>query len=133
MKTERITVIDGPLPAEVWSQADREPRLSTAPEHLAVRDELMQREPLFHRADFGLTRDDFEKMIAPEFWEVGASGRRYSRGFVLSALAERYKNVMETIWEVGDFHCTAIAADNYLVTYALIQGPRVTRRTSIWR
>jgi hypothetical protein len=110
-----------------------EPRLSTAPEHMAVRDELMQREPLFHRAEFGITRKDFEKMTAPEFWEVGASGRRFSREFVLSVLEDRYKNATEAVWEIGDFHCVEIAADNYLVTYTLIQGQRVTRRATIWR
>jgi hypothetical protein len=31
---------------------------------------------------------------------------------------------------VGDFHCLEIAADNYPVTYALIQGVRVTRRAT---
>ena len=39
-----------------------EPHLVTAPEHTAVLRELMQREPLFHRAEFGTKRKDFEKM-----------------------------------------------------------------------
>jgi hypothetical protein len=133
MNTERVTVIDGPLPDGIWERADMEPNLVTAPEHLAVRDELMRREPLFHRAGFGKSRRDIEKMIAPEFWEVGASGRRYSRQFVLSTLEKRYENSTEDIWEVGDFHCVEIAADNYLATYTLIQGQRVTRRATIWR
>ena len=110
-----------------------EPHLATAPEHMAVRDELMQREPLFHRQEFGTTRADFEKMTAPDFWETSASGRRFSRQFVLNTLEERYQNPTEDVWEVGDFHCAEIAADNYLVTYTLIQGARVTRRATIWR
>lgn len=110
-----------------------EPQLATAPEHVAVRDELMRREPLFHRAEFGTTREDFERMTAPEFWEVGASGRRYSRQFVLDVLEERYEKPMEAVWEIGDFHCLEIATDNYLISYTLIQGERVTRRTTIWR
>lgn len=133
MKTDRVTVIDGPLPTGTWERTDMEPRLATAPEHMAVRDQLMQREQLFHRPGFGTTRKDFEQMTAPEFWEVGASGRRYSREFVLSVLEERYKNPIEGVWEVGDFHCLEIAADNYLVTYTLIQGQRATRRATIWR
>ncbi|HEY5041690.1 MAG TPA: DUF4440 domain-containing protein [Verrucomicrobiae bacterium] len=100
---------------------------------MAVRDELMQREPLFHRAAFGTSRRDFEKLTAPEFWEVGASGRRFSREFVLNTLEERYANQKEDVWEVGDFLCQEIATDNYLVTYTLIQGERVTRRATIWR
>jgi hypothetical protein len=126
-------VIDGPLPQGVWERGDMEPNLVTPPEHMAVARELMEREPLFHRPESGTTRKDFEKMTAPCFWEVGASGRRYSRKFVLDVLEERYKNASGTVWEVGDFHCLEIATNNYLVTYTLIQGERVTRRATIWR
>ncbi len=110
-----------------------EPQFVTAPEHIAVLEELMRREPLFHRAEFGTTRKDFEKMTAPEFREVSASGRRFSREFVLNTLEQRYEHPTEDVWEVGDFHCLEIAADNYLVTYTLIQGERITRRATIWR
>src|SRR5665213_464109 len=130
MKTQRVTVVDGPLPAGICEREDIEPSHATGPEHMAVRDELMQREPLFHRAAFGTSRRDFEKLTAPEFWEVGASGRRFSREFVLNTLEERYANQKEDVWEVGDFLCQEIATDNYLVTYTLIQGERVTRRAT---
>lgn len=133
MKTQRVTVIDGPLPAGIWERADMEPPLVTAPEHLAVRDELMRREPLFHRAEFGTTRKDFDKVLAAGFWETSASGRRFSREFILNTLEKRYENSTEDVWEVGDFYCLEIAADNYLVTYTLIQGQRVSRRATIWR
>ena len=72
-------------------------------------------------------------MTAPEFWEVGASGRRFSRKFVLDTLEDRYRNHSEDVWELGDFHCVEIATDNYLATYTLIQGERVTRRATLWR
>src|SRR5215510_5247309 len=109
MKTDRVTVIDGPLPPGVWERADREPDLATAPELLGVRDELLRREPLFHRPECGTTRADFERMLAPEFWEVGASGRRFSRKFVLDVLEHRYEKPTEDVWEVGDFLCQEIA------------------------
>ena len=133
MKTQHITVIDGPLPPGIWQRGDMEPDLVTAPEHMAVLRELIQREPIFHRPEFGTSRNDFEQMTAPGFWEVSASGRRFSRQFVLDILEERYQYPTETVWEIGDFHCFEIAADNYLVAYTLIQGERVTRRTTIWR
>jgi hypothetical protein len=133
MKAQRVKVIDGPLPPGLWERTDMEPQLITAPEHMAVRDELMQREPLFHRPEFGTTRADFEKMTAPEFWEVGASGRRFSRQFVLDTLEARYRSPTADIWEVCDFHCLEIATNNYLATYTLVQGERVTRRITIWR
>jgi hypothetical protein len=133
MKTERVTVIDGPLPSGTWERSDMEPSLVTAPEHMAVLRELMKREPLFHKPEFGTTRRDFAAMTAAEFWEVSASGRRFSREFVLDVLEKRYENATEAVWEMGDVHCREIAAENYLFTYTLMQGERVTCRASIWR
>jgi hypothetical protein len=112
MKAQRVAVIDGPLPTGIWERTDMEPHLVTAPEHMAVLNELMQREPLFHRAAFGTTRKDFEKIKAPEFWEVSASGRRFSGEFILDTLEPRYEHPTQDVWEVGDFHCLEIAADN---------------------
>ena len=126
-------MIDGPLPPGIWERPNIEPQLVTLPEHMAVRDELMRREPLFHRAEFGTTRADFDKLMAPSFWEVSASGRRFSRQFILDTLEKRYQCPTEDVWEVGDFHCFEIAANNYLATYTLIQDERVTRRATIWR
>jgi hypothetical protein len=110
-----------------------EPTLSTAPHLLAVLDELKGREPIFHRPELGTTRADFENMTDPSFWEVGASGRRYSREFILDTLENRMLQGYEDIWETLDFHCLEIAPDNYLVTYTLLQGARVTRRATLWR
>jgi hypothetical protein len=105
----------------------------TEPKHLDVLNELIKREPLFHRPEFGTTRQNFEAMTVEEFWEVGASGRRYSRQYVLDTLEQRHSQPHEDIWEARDFHCLAIAPDNYLITYTLIQGERMTRRATIWR
>jgi hypothetical protein len=105
----------------------------TDPCHLDILKELIDREPLFHRPEFGTTRRDFEDMTVEEFWEVGASGRRYSREYVLATLEQRHSQPHEDIWETRDFHCLEIAPDNYLITYTLIQGQRVTRRATIWR
>jgi hypothetical protein len=110
-----------------------EPKLVTDPRHLAVLNELMQREPIFHRPEFGTERRDFESMTDPAFREVGASGRRYSREYVLDELEKRFANPSEDVWETKDFHCLEIARDNYLLTYTLLQGERVTRRSTIWR
>ena len=110
-----------------------EPDLTTAAEHLAAREELRRREPVFHHPEFGTTRADFERMTDEAFWEVGASGRRYSREYVLALLEERGRSPTDEKWEVRDFHCAEIAAGNYLVTYTLRQEERLTRRASIWR
>lgn len=110
-----------------------EPNLVTDPKIMDVLRELEKREPIFHRPEFGTTRADFESMTEDTFWEVGASGRRYSRQYVLDALEKRPANQPQEAWQTRDFHCLEIAVDNYLLTYTLIQGPRVTRRSTIWR
>lgn len=110
-----------------------EPNPVTDPTLQDVLNELIRREPIFHRPELGTTRADFEAMMEPTFWEVGASGRRYSREYVLDELERRYASPAEDVWQTRDFHCLEIAADNYLLTYTLTQGDRVTRRSTIWR
>jgi hypothetical protein len=110
-----------------------EPELITDAKHREVLQELISREPIFHRPEFGTTRRDFENMTESDSWEVGASGRRYSRGYVLDNLEKRYAEPHDDPWETRDFQCREVAPDNYLLTYTLIQGARVTRRSTIWR
>ncbi len=88
----------------------------------------MRREPIFHRPELGTARADFEAQTAPDFWEVGASGRRYSREEVLDALEARHAQPHDDEWETSDFHCREIGPDSYAVTYVLRQGERITRR-----
>jgi len=110
-----------------------EPTLVTASKDLEVLKELRSREPLFHRTEFAKERRDFEDMIEHDFWEVGASGRRYSREYVLDQLEERHSKPHDDEWETRDFHCLEVAPDNYLLTYTLLQGDRMTRRATLWR
>ncbi|HFL2713411.1 TPA: hypothetical protein ACGWTM_000544 [Legionella pneumophila] len=99
-----------------------------------IMEELIKREPIFHRPEFGTTRADFERMTHPQFWEIGASGKQYDREYVIDTLVERYKNNFEDIWETKDFYCFEVAPDNYLLTYTLIQNnTRITRRSTLWR
>ena len=111
-----------------------EPDLIKQQRHAEVLRQLMRREPIFHRPEFGTTRADFENMTDPAFCEVGASGRRYSREYVLDILQQRHAQPIEDeVLETSDFHCLEIAPDNYLLTYTLLQGERLTRRSTIWR
>jgi hypothetical protein len=120
---------------------DCPPEFVTDAEHLDVLNELIQREPIFHHPEFGTTQQDFENMTDASFWEVGASGRRYSREYVLTEVVKRYENPQyrgihsppENTWETKDFHCHQIASHNYLLTYTLVQEDRVTRRSTIWK
>jgi hypothetical protein len=106
---------------------------AATPQLPAVLDELKRREPIFHHPEFGTTRRDYEAMTDADFWEVGASGRIYSREFVLDTLENRAADPDEAAWLTRDFLCRQIAADNYLITYTLQQGKRVTRRATLWR
>jgi hypothetical protein len=107
---------------------------STPVHLLEIERELADREPIFHRPQYGTTRADFEAMTAEDFWEVGASGARYDRQQVLAVLEQRATNpVDDAHWTTEGFHCQEIAADHYLLTYTLRQGARVTRRATLWR
>ena len=96
-------------------------------------EELKRREPIFHRPEYFGSRADVEKATAADFWEIGASGRRYSRAYVLETLAARAEEPFEDQFEARDFHCRGLGADVYLLTYTLLQGERLTRRSTLWR
>jgi hypothetical protein len=120
-------------------QPEMEPALSfvreTDPALHHILEELKSREPIFHRPEFGTTRADFESMIHPGFWEIGASGRRYSREYVLAELERRRRqHPGEDVWQTSEFHCRKLAPDLYLLTYTLIQNKiRKTRRSTLWQ
>jgi hypothetical protein len=122
------------MSAHVHRSAPTGPKLETDSELAEVLEQLYAREPIFHRAEFGMSREDFERMTAEQFWEVGASGRRYSRSFVLDEIEKRYAAVHEEVWETSEFDCRRLAEDVFLLTYKLVQdGTRVTRRSTIWQ
>lgn len=111
-----------------------QPYLETAAHLQPILEELRAQEPIFHHAKVGATAAEFESMTDPEFWEVGASGRRYSREYAISTLVERYSSPHEDHWKTEGFHCLKIAPNNYLLTYTLFQNEtRKTRRSTIWR
>jgi hypothetical protein len=111
----------------------REPDLTTDPALFGVLEELRAREPICHRPEFGTTRADFAAQMSEDFWEVGASGRRYNREFVLGALEERWSRPHDDSWVTSDFHCREVGQDTYALTYTLRQKERLTRRLTIWR
>jgi hypothetical protein len=110
-----------------------EPKLTMRAHERAALQELKAREPIFHRPEFAATHAELEAMTDAEFWEVGASGRRYSRAYVLDTVAARSESPVQDHWAASDFHCRELARDLYLLTYTLLQGERCTRRTSLWQ
>jgi hypothetical protein len=111
-----------------------EPTRTTAPELAPILAELSAREPIFHRPEFGTTRADFDNLMVEDYWETGASGRRYERGYILDLLESRYAGPYNDVWQTSDFHCRKLAGDVYLLTYTLLQdNVRLTRRATIWQ
>jgi hypothetical protein len=111
-----------------------EPTLTTPLELQPILAELSALEPIFHWPPARMTRAALEAMTADGFWEVGASGRRYCREFVLGELERRRDAPQADVWEITDFHCRKLAEDVYLLTYTLLQfETRLTRRSTIWQ
>lgn len=101
----------------------------------AVLEELRALEPIFHNSTFGLTAEERERRTAPEFWEVGASGRRYSRTFIMKLFAEKPPvDAAEAGWRCRDFGVRQLGpGSTYLLTYTLDQAGRITRRATVWQ
>jgi hypothetical protein len=113
--------------------ADMEPDRITHPSLAQILAELSRLEPIFHWPAAGASRAALERMTAEDFWETGASGRRYSRAFVMDELERRMARPQPDVWETSDFHCRRLAQDVYLLTYTLVQDRvRRTRRATIW-
>lgn len=110
-----------------------EPHLVVHENLQPILEELQRLEPQFHAAYPGATPEKFEELVAPEFWEIGASGRRYSREFALSVLTERQKGPAEEAWKTKDFHVFEVGEGSYLLSYTLLQPDRVTLRATLWR
>ncbi len=98
-----------------------------------IQKELEAREPIFHRQEFGTTRADFDAMMTSDFWEIGASGKRYSRNLVLDALEERHRQSVIENLRPSNFECRKLCDNLYLLTYLLPQPGRLTRRTTLWQ
>lgn len=103
------------------------------PDLLLELEELRQREPIFHTRRFGRTLEDFERSTAPDFWEVGASGRRYSRAFILGMQSKlELVDADAAGWKATAFGLRRLGPDCFLLTYTLDQNGRLTRRATIW-
>ena len=106
----------------------------TKPAMLPILEELRQREPIFHTLAFASSPAEYERATAPDYWEVGASGRRYSRDFILEAMYTEQPPLADSLgWKSWDHAVRQLGSDTYLITYVLQQGARLTRRATIWQ
>jgi hypothetical protein len=98
----------------------------------AVLAALTALEPLFH-APGGMSRAEFEALTAPDFVEVGASGRRYDREEVWAVLAERFAaGDPEPPFDLTQAAVRRVGAASWVLTYHLRFGDRRSRRVSVW-
>ncbi|HTB96516.1 MAG TPA: DUF4440 domain-containing protein [Terracidiphilus sp.] len=103
------------------------------PDLVQTLEELREFEPIFHRERSGRSCEDFRRLMAEDYWEVGASGRRYDRDFILQQLEEHPPaDAQAAGWRCWDFGLRRLGQEAYLLTYTLDQSGRVTRRATIW-
>ncbi|MGK2877651.1 MAG: DUF4440 domain-containing protein [Solirubrobacterales bacterium] len=98
---------------------------------------LSDREPIFHNDPANADRAYLEALIAEDYFEIGGSGRVYSRDRVIDTVVDRYDRKEPPVpYELDDFAVRQIAPQMYLATYTLSQPDghetRVTRRSTIW-
>ncbi len=104
------------------------------PKLASVLEELKAHQPIFHHPEFGTTRKDFEGMMVADYWETGASGKRYGKDMILDELEKRYTGGYTDDMETSDFHLRELGPDVYLLTYNLLEDKkRKTRRATIWQ
>lgn len=71
-----------------------------------------------------------DTLLHPEFSEIGASGRVWTRHALLAAMSVSPDHIM-----IADEHMTGLqlADDLVLLKYLSVESDRKVRRTSIWR
>jgi hypothetical protein len=125
--------LDLRLKSQLKKAMNNKPWLKVGKTLFETLEDLKKREPIFHRSELGTDRADYEKMVIDDFWEVGASGRRYDRKHIFEILDARRREQKPDPWQTSEFHCRELARDIYLLTYTLKQDERITRRSTIWK
>lgn len=74
------------------------------------------------------------ELLHPEYFEFGASGRRWDRESIIAELAaEQSPSGQDAVAAVSDLAGTRIRADVVLVTYVSQRETRRCHRSSLWR
>jgi len=109
-------------------------------DQVATRDrsdpELLALEPISHRLPRGADRADIEALFDDDFFEIGASGKVYSRDLVVDVVEQRYLSGVDPrddAWEIDSFATRALTDDLSLVTYRISFAGRLSRRSTLWR
>jgi hypothetical protein len=90
----------------------------------SVMDEIRAREPLFHHRELVCSAETFDRETSDDFWEVGASGKVYSRTDVRTGILQRLAtkdedDMVTERWRTEDHQVRALGGETYLFTYVL--------------
>lgn len=100
---------------------------------LKYLEEIKLLEPFVYMANDGMNRAHFEKLLHANFWEIAASGKRYSRSYVLDELEKRQASPFVQNWHTSNHYLQQISEELFLFSYVLHQPTRVSQRTSVWK
>lgn len=75
---------------------------------------------------------DVEDLLDPEFREIGASGRLWTRAEMVAALAAEPPDEVGSV-EATEMQSAPLSPDLVLLTYVSTRRGRRARRSSIWR
>lgn len=98
-----------------------------------ILKELTSLEIFIHWPAIGTSKQILENLLDINFWEVGASGKKYEREIVLEVLLERTQKENPEKWASENFQCALLSENIYMLTYTNYQGERKTERVSIWK
>lgn len=98
-----------------------------------ILKELTSLEIFIHWPAIGTSKQILENLLDENFWEVGASGKKYEREIVLEVLLERTQKENTEKWASENFQCALLSENIYMLTYTNYQGERKTERVSIWK
>jgi hypothetical protein len=82
-------------------------------------------------ADVRSDPDSLWELLAPDFYEIGQSGRRWSRDEIVAALLSDSESVSN--FAINEREATTVDQNTVLLSYLLTFGTRTSRRSSLWR
>ncbi len=107
---------------------------------IALAAHLRRLEEEILRPEVRRSRAALEELLAPDFVEIGRSGRVFDREEIVVALASEDAGSAASVARVEDFAVRLLAPGVALATYRSLhedpasrEVPTVARRSSIWR
>ncbi len=94
---------------------------------------LHERESMLLWPDAHVSDEELELLLAEDFHEIGASGKRFDRSFGIRTLRERRAHPDQKQWTRSDEHMHELQPALVLMTYRLERGDRTSMRSTLWR